>query len=241
MTEKILKKEKKNSRGVRLHHVIIIVLAAMIMTAVGTFFLIQYTLFGTPLKPVKLSAKEQIQFEKKMLRFGQAMQSSQPAKETTNSTDEEDFQQDGSLTPKAYNEEKLSRTIEFTEREINALIANNTDLADKVAVDFEEELISVRLRLPMDRDVPMIGGKILKIHAGAEVACEEGRPIVKLRGVSLMGIPLPNAWLGGMKDVDLVEKSGGIEGDGGEFWQTFAEGVEDIHISEGKLHLQLKE
>ena len=63
------------------------------------------------------------------------------------------------------------------------------------------------------------------------------RPIVKLRGISIMGVPLPNAWLGNLKNVDLVEQFGGGPG----FWQSFSAGVDLIEIDDGSLHIQLKE
>lgn len=53
----------------------------------------------------------------------------------------------------------------------------------------------------------------------------------------IMGIPVPNAWLGGIKNIDLVEKFGTKEG----FWRTFSDGVEDIKVKEGFLQIKLKE
>lgn len=52
-----------------------------------------------------------------------------------------------------------------------------------------------------------------------------------------MGVPVPNAWLGGIKNIDLVEKFGTEKG----FWKTFADGVEDIKVEEGLLKIKLKE
>ena len=54
-------------------------------------------------------------------------------------------------------------------------------------------------------------------RAGVELAYRQSRPIVVLKGVSVMGVPVPNAWLGGIKNIDLVNEYG--EGDG--FWQAF--------------------
>lgn len=82
-----------------------------------------------------------------------------------------------------------------------------------------------------------MGGKTLKVSAGTELAYANGRPIVILKGVSVWGVPIPNAWLGNLKNVDLVKEFGGDEG----FWKTFAEGIEDIHIVEGELKIKLLE
>ena len=83
----------------------------------------------------------------------------------------------------------------------------------------------------------MLGGKIVKVKAGLELAYRDGRPIVALRGISIMGVPLPNAWLGGIKNIDLVREYGAEEG----FWQAFAAGVEDIRVEQGRLRIALKE
>ena len=53
----------------------------------------------------------------------------------------------------------------------------------------------------------------------------------------MMGVPVPNVWVGNLKDADLVQKFGGKKG----FWHGFAAGVELIEIRNGKLRLKLKE
>jgi len=60
---------------------------------------------------------------------------------------------------------------------------------------------------------------------------------VVLRGISLWGVPIPNSWLGGIKNVDLVKEFGGDSG----FWKGFAEGIEYIRVKNGILAIQLKE
>ena len=78
---------------------------------------------------------------------------------------------------------------------------------------------------------------MLKVTAGLELRFAEGRPVVALRGISLWGVPIPNAWLGGIKNIDLVKEFGGQGG----FWQAFAAGVEDIRVEEGRLTVRLRE
>ncbi|MDH3378077.1 MAG: arginine N-succinyltransferase, partial [Gammaproteobacteria bacterium] len=52
---------------------------------------------------------------------------------------------------------------------------------------------------------------------------------------SIMGVPLPNAWLGGIKNIDLVREYGD-EG----FWKAFDAGVEEVSVDEGRLRIVLK-
>ena len=106
-----------------------------------------------------------------------------------------------------------------------------------MAVDFSRDLVSVKLLIPLDPDFPIMGGKVLKVRAGAEMAFRQGRPVIILRGVSVMGVPLPNAWLGGLKNIDLIEVFGSDPG----FWKNFADGVDAIEVREGSLRIVLRE
>ena len=143
----------------------------------------------------------------------------------------------GGPAPEPYSEEGASREVRFSERELNALLANNTDLARKVAIDLSDDLVSASILVPMDPDFPVFGGKTLRLRTGVEFAYQNGRPVVRLKGVSLMGVPLPNAWLGGLKNIDLVQEFGNDEG----FWKAFADGVEEVRVEQGNLMLKLKE
>ena len=89
----------------------------------------------------------------------------------------------------------------------------------------------------MEPDFPVLGGKTLRFNAGVEMAYREGRPIVVLKGVSIMGVPIPNAWLGNLKNIDLVQEFGTDAG----FWKSFSEGVDNIHVVEGTIKIKLKE
>lgn len=64
------------------------------------------------------------------------------------------------------------------------------------------------------------------MSAGLELRFAAGRPVVALRGVSLWGVPIPNAWLGGIKNLDLVKEFGGQRAASGRHlppgWKTSA-------------------
>ena len=116
-------------------------------------------------------------------------------------------------------------------------MASNTDLANRVAIDLADDLVSANMLVTLPPDFPFMGGKTLRIRTGLELAYRAAKPVVVLRGVSIMGVPMPNAWLGGLKNVDLIEQFGANQG----FWQAFADGVESIRVQEGKLQVRLKE
>lgn len=71
---------------------------------------------------------------------------------------------------------------------------------------------------------------------GMEPAYRHNPPVAILKGVSVMGVPLPNAWLEDLKNIDLVEFCGDEAG----FWKTFAEGVDHIRIQDGSITLKVK-
>ncbi|HHH49280.1 MAG TPA: arginine N-succinyltransferase [Gammaproteobacteria bacterium] len=206
-------------------HVTLMVLLAVVVTAVLTVWLVKVYVFPDEFEPVTLSAGESRTLEDKLSRLEATPQRRRAANETP------------ALQPEAYSEAGASREIAFTERELNALLANNTDLARKLAIDLSDDLLSVKLLLPMDEDFPVLGGKTLKVHAGVELAFHDGRPVVVLKGVSVMGVPLPNAWQGNLKNIDLVREFG----QQGGFWAAFADGVESMRVENGRLDIRLKE
>lgn len=201
-----------------------IVLIAMIITSAATIWLVKSYLFPSEFTPVSLNSREQSVLAAKLERLNLPQP---PAKEAGNAR----------LEPQAYSEVGASREINLTERELNSLLANNTDLARKVAIDLSANLISARILIPMDEDFPILGGKTLRANTGIEFAYQNERPVVKLKGVTIMGVPIPNAWLGGLKNIDLVGEFGADEG----FWKAFADGVAAINVEEGTLKLRLKE
>ncbi len=124
----------------------------------------------------------------------------------------------------------------MTERELNALLARNTELAKKLAFDLSDDLMSAKLLVPLDPELPIVGGKTLKVTAGIQVRYANQKPVIALRGISIWGVPIPNAWLGGFKNIDLVHEFGMQPG----FWKTFSAGVEDIRVTEGRLTIKLR-
>lgn len=208
------------------------VLLAILLTLFAVW-LLNSVLFPTEFKPVKLNTTEQQVLDEKLQRFErfqtQADRRASRSRPFTNTTDE--------LTPEAYTEEGASREIRLSEKELNALLAKNTDLATRLAIDLSDRLASAKLLVHLDETFPLLGGNTVKLTAGAELAYASGKPVVKLRGVSVWGVPVPNAWLGGLKNVDLIQEFGQEPG----FWKAFAEGVEAIEVRDGHLLILLRE
>ncbi len=210
--------------------VTVFIVLAMVVAAAVTFWVVRTYVFPSEFKPVALSDAEARVLDTKLQRLD-SFEAAGVSAERVPPVRSDD------LRPERYSEAGASREIRFSERELNALLAKNTDLARKLAVDLSENLISAKLLVPVDPDFPILGGQILKVRAGLELAYAAGRPVVVLKGISVMGVPIPNAWLGGIKNIDLVREFGADEG----FWKAFAAGVELIRVEEGGLQIKLKE
>ncbi len=189
---------------------------------------IKFILFPGEFKPVKLSDKEEVVLEQKL----DTLETANPSISFRGGNS-----LNAPLEPRAYSEDGAVRAVSFTERELNALIAKNSDLATKLAIDLDDGLASARLRLPLDPDLPVVGGKVLNASAGVELGYENGKPIVVLKGVMIWGVPIPNAWLGNLKNIDLVKEFDGDEG----FWKSFSNGIANINLERDKITVRFKE
>ena len=215
--------------GIRGSHVFLIMLATILITIAVTFWFVRSYIYARDFTPVELDRSEQKALNSKLRVLGYQPDTT-PADGNSGETDQQ------WLRPEKYQEQDDKREVSFSERELNAMIANNRDLAKKLSLDLSDQLISARLLVPLDPDFPLLGGKTLRVSAGVEMAFLNARPKVVLKGVSLMGIPIPNAWLGGLKNIDLISEFGDERG----FWSSFADGVENIEVHEGRLRVQLK-
>ena len=225
--------EKKSSK-MEWSQVLLIIISTILITIAGTYWVLKTYVFTTSFTPVELSDKEEKSLQTKLQAIGyDAIFSTQIPHEN----DQHAIDEDGFLKPEAYSEKNAVREITFTERELNGLLAKNTDLAQKVAIDLANNLVSAKLLIPLEEDFPVLGGKTLRLNAGIGMAYEQEKPIIILKGVSIMGVPIPNAWLGGLKNVDLVDEFGVDPGS----WKSFSEGVENIQVSDGKINIKLKE
>ncbi len=226
-------KENSNSQGFQGKHIAWIVIGTILLTAAVTYWAVRTYIYARDFEPVVLNQTEQQQLNKKLVTLGY-----QPDPMQTNTNNKEnDFDTHGRLIPQKYSEDAGSRDLSFSEKELNSLVASNTDMAKKLAIDLSQDLISTRILVPVDKDFPLLGGKTLRVSAGVEIAYKDGRPRVVLKGVTVMGVPIPNSWLGGLKNIDLISEFGDEQG----FWKGFSEGVDNIHVEDGELKIKLKE
>ena len=214
-----------------LLQVIGILALVILVAALFTAWWVKNYIYASGFTPTVLTVKEQKVLDSKLakLEAGSGKAQVLPKKNGR--------EKGSSLEPEPYSEEGAKREISLTEKELNALIANSPELAQCVAIDLSGNTVSVKLVLPLDEDIPLLGGKTLRLKMGVILGYENERPVVALKGVSLGGIPLPNAWLGNLKNRNLVKE---FSGEGG-FWKLFSDGVADLKIEEGHMRIRLKE
>ena len=126
-----------------------------------------------------LSQKEESILDQKLKRF-QGLGLSKLNADTSNET------QTTTLTPEKYSED-TEKVIRLTERELNSLLAKNTDLSDKLVIDLSDNLLSVKLLIPIDQEFPFIGGKTIKVTAGYGAGVQKFTSYCNVKGCELNG------------------------------------------------------
>ena len=104
-----------SGKGFRGIHVLWIVLGTILITAAVTFWAVRTYIYAKDFKPVELSVEEQHELNGKLRVLGY-----QPEPVVTGSAEETDQKW---LRPEAYDEIGARREVTFSERELNALIA----------------------------------------------------------------------------------------------------------------------
>lgn len=204
-----------------------LLLLAVAASVLITLWVARTWLFPQPFQPVSLSAIEQVSLERKLDALaGTEAPGIAPADQERN---------DGPLRPERYRERPEDRVIHFSQRELNAMIARNPDLADRLALHLSDDMLSATMLITLPPDLPVMAGQTVRVATGLRLRHEQGRPVVSIEGVSIMGVPLPSAWMGGLKGRDLV----GLQRGSGGFWSAFGDGVRDLRIEDGQLRVEL--
>ncbi len=205
-----------------------VLLLVILASVVVTLWVARTWLYPQPFTPVTLDAREQAVLDTKLDALNPR---DRDAPDPDTATDP------GPLRPEVYAERPEDRVIRFSQRELNAMIARNPDLAERLALHLSRDLLSATMLITVPPDFPVFANQTIRVATGLRLRTEQGRPVVSIDGVSVMGVPLPDAWLGGIKGQDLVS----LHGPDGGFWGTFAEGVRELRIEDGHLRVELAE
>lgn len=193
-----------------------IVLSCCLLTAVGTVWWVKRNLYASPLHPVALSQSEQSALNEKLAQLELSEEI---------------------VAPPAQPESKDPRTLSLTTKELNAFLADQ-GIGEQVKLDLSQNRIVANFLLPIDKNAPLFAGTTLRIRLALSALMNAaGKLVIKVDDISLGGIPLPNAWLGDIKGLDLV--SGEIGSD--PTVQRFVAGIKDFRVENGQVQIVLNE
>jgi len=215
----------KKDRSRRLAWVLVVLLILLLILA-GAW--IVYLLQAQRDAPVTLTPQEQQELDHKLSALRDAA-AAEPRPERM-PPPAPDHDEDRALVPEIYAEDPDRRRIRFTEREINAAIARDPALAGRAAVRLSPGQVSASFLIDVSEDLPLLGGRSLRVRTGLQLLTQDERLEARLLGISVGGVPLPDAWLGGWKGSDLLATTG-LGG--------FGAGIEALEVREGELDLLL--
>jgi len=194
-----------------------IVLSCCLLTAIGTVWWVKHNIYASPLHPVQLSQTEKTDLDAKLAKLELSEEVVPP---------EAPAKTDGD-----------PRTISISSKEINAFLANQ-GIGEQVKLEVTRNRIAANFLLPIDKDAPLFAGTTLRIRLALNALMNEnGKLVVKVDDVSLGGIPLPNAWLGDIKGLDLITSNIGED----PALERFAAGIKEFRLENGHVHIVLNE
>lgn len=228
-----------NKPGFSTKKVVLIILGSMLLTAGlavgGTLWWYKHNFDPQPMKPVVLSEKERAAFESKLAVFGDP-----PMAPVTVNVPVMPGQQQPGRPPAALPVPTVepgaeNRTIIISEREVNAYLAKQ-NLGENIQVSFAEGKLAANIIVEAPPDFPLFAGQKVRVKLtfGTGLTPEHKLSFV-FDDVSVGGISLPNAWLGDVKGIDLVEKN--LQSDPG--LQRFLDGIQTLEIHPGSAKVVL--
>ena len=128
-----------------------------------------------------------------------------------------------------------SKVLRLTERELNGLLNANTDLGKTVRLELGRDAINAYVTAPIPEDVPVVGGKMFRARGRFRVSLANGAPPQAiLEDVTVFGVSLPKAWLGGLKGENLLADAVG-EHNG----TPILHGIKSLRVEPGALVLEV--
>ncbi len=206
---------KTRSGGRTVLIVLGILLLCCGLTAAATAWWVKRNVYASPMKPVSLSVAEEAQFQEKIsvLENGSTELSTATSPETD------------------------KRTLVVTQKEVNAYLAKQ-GLGETVKVDLKKDAVSLNTLIPVDEGFPLLGGTTLRIQVSLAAAMDGNqKPTLQVQDVSLGGVPLPNAWLGDIKGINLVTS----DINANPTLKRFFDGIRDMRLENGSLRVVLNE
>lgn len=192
-------------------------LAGALLAGGGAWWWFKRHLDARALTPVRLAGAEERAFEAKLQTLAAASDGA------------------GDQNPVSVDE----RTLQISDREVNAFLAER-GLGEHLRVELGQDLVQVAMIVPIPADsgLPLLAGANLRLRVALEVACDaQTGPNFAIREVRLGGVPLPAAWLGGVKGMNLLDSN--LQRDPAV--QGFLEGIRELEVRPGGIRVKLRE
>ena len=208
---------------------VLVLLLVIVATVVITIWWIQ-----RPIKPVVLSPQEKTVVDEKLQYISaerpSIAASNRPrgaiSRPSTNSAPEPDRP----YVPG-------SKVLKLTEREVNGLLNANTDLGNSVRLEFGGDAINAYVIVPIPKDFPVGGGKTFRARARFALSpSSDGAPYAILEDVTVYGLSLPKAWLGGLKGENLLADAAGHRNG-----KPVLRGIKSLRVEPGALVLEVED
>lgn len=204
-----------------------VTLCTLVLMVVATVALTVWWL-QRPIKPVVLSAAEKAAVEAKVeyLTGGTHSNATFAATAATGATAIAD--------PQYQPGEKV---LTLTDRELNGLLNANTEFGDNVRLEFGRDAINAYFAVPVPQDSPIAAGRMIRARGRFSLSLSNGAvPRAVLEDVTVFGLSLPKAWLGGLKGENLLSNAMGKE-DGTDLFP----GIKNLRIVPGALVIEVRD
>jgi hypothetical protein len=181
-----------------------------------------------PIKPVVLSATEKAAVEAKVEYLTGGARSNGVA--VSGAAADESLVLDPPYQPGA-------KVLTLTDREINGLLNANTDLGQNIRLEFARDAINAYFAVPVPQDSPIAAGRMIRARGRFSLSFSNGElPRAVLEDITVFGLSLPNAWLGGLKGENLLaEVMGKREG------QPLLPGLKSLQLRPGALVIEVED
>lgn len=182
-----------------------------------------------PITPVVLSSKEQAVVEQKIRELEGGRIPLQPGPTPAIATEiaPTPTPEDRPYTPGA-------KSLRITEREINGLLNQNTDLGERLRFEFGRDAVNAYVAIPIPEDFPIGGGTTFRMRGRFRVSIGgDGEPFAILEDVTVFGLSLPKEWLGGIKGENLLADALGTE--------SGIQGIKSLRVEPGALVIEVND
>jgi hypothetical protein len=196
-----------------------VVLGLCGITAAATAWWVKRNVYAANFKPVMLTQQEQTVFDQKVEQIKTAL----PV-------------ETASHTPAApVDPDVAKRTLSVTEKEINAYIAQQ-GLGEQLKVRLTDGIAVAEVIAPVDPGVAFIGGKTFRIQIALAAGMKpDDKFALSIADVSIGGVPIPNAWLGDIKGVNMLADSSNTD----PVVSRFMAGIKEFEIKSGVVRVLL--